>query len=189
MSNHEILHAISSSNDSTIVVEVFETRLMRKYKHFLVFENFSGELRYTPEHPEKSQLTVSIDAKSIACRDQWLKANKRQRVADYIRELALQADSHPNIQLTSNQMAPKALRGYAADAALKIRGMTRTLKFNMVFSNKSAECFQIDADATFRLSDFGIKPPAALFGMIETKDQAVVHMTLLATPRSTSASA
>jgi hypothetical protein len=42
--------------------------------------------------------------------------------------------------------------------------------------------FQIDADAMLRLSDFGIKPPTALLGMIGTKNEVLIHLLLWAIP-------
>src|SRR5689334_9983988 len=62
MPSTELLHTISPSNESTIAVEVIETRLMRKHKHVLVFENYTGELHYSPDHLERSRLTIDIDS-------------------------------------------------------------------------------------------------------------------------------
>lgn len=181
MADREILHTISSSNDSTIVAEVVETRLMHKYKHFLSFEKFKGELRYSPGHPENSRLTLDVDARSIVCRNQWLRASKQRRMAEYIRDLALKADAHPTIQFSSYRMSAKALRGYIVEGVLTVRGTTHAFKMNVGFVSTGADRLQIEADAVFRLSEFGIKPPSSLFGMIETKDQVLVHLQMCAT--------
>jgi polyisoprenoid-binding protein YceI len=182
MDNPEILHIISPSNESTIAVEVVEARLMRKYKHTFVFENYTGKLYYSPDQPEKSRLNIDIDARSIVCRDRGLKANKQRRMADHVREVALEAKSHPKICFSSSELTAKPLRGFVMQGSLDVRGRTQALKMNVVFNSRNATRFQIDADAICRLSDFGIKPPSAFFGMIETKDEAVIHLLLWTTP-------
>jgi len=42
----EALYTILPSNDSTLAIELFKSGLMRRKKHTLFFENFSGELSY-----------------------------------------------------------------------------------------------------------------------------------------------
>ena len=182
MAIREVLHTISSSSESAIAVEVFETRLMRKHKHTLVFESFTGELHFTPDHPERSRLTLDVDAKSVVCRDRFLKANKQRRVAEYVRDLVLEANSHPNIHFFAERLSAKALRGYVMEGELKLRGTVRALKMNVVLNERKDDRLQIDADARFQLSDFGIKPPSSLFGLIGTKDEVLVQMVLWTSP-------
>jgi polyisoprenoid-binding protein YceI len=176
----EIPYTISPSEDSTIAVEVFKTRLMRKRKHLLFFQNFGGQLIYSPERPESSQLTMTVDAKSIVCRDQWLKARKRQRITEYARARALATDQHPEIEFSSNRVVPKPLRGYVVEGVLKVCGVTRILKVNLVVSPRTDGRLQLDADSSIRLTDFGITPPSSYFGLAGTKDEAVLHFMLWA---------
>jgi polyisoprenoid-binding protein YceI len=180
MADHEILHAISSSDDSAIVAEVHETRLMRKYKYFLAFENFRGELHYVPNHPEKSRLTLDLDARSVSCRDRSLRESKQRRVAEYVREQILNAGTYPAIQFSSYQISAKALRGFAVEGVLTVRGTTRAFKMNAVISPASADRLEIEADSLFRFSEFGAKAPSSLFGMVETSDQVLIHLRLYA---------
>jgi polyisoprenoid-binding protein YceI len=182
MANREVLHTISSSSESAIAVEVFETRLMRKHKHTLVFESFSGQLHFTPDHPERSRLSLDVDAKSVVCRDRFLKENKQRRVADYVRDLVLEANSYPSIHFCSDRMSAKALRGFVMEGELKLRGTVRALKMNVVLNARKDARLQIDADGKFQLSDFGIKPPSSLFGLIGTKDEVLIQMLLWTAP-------
>ena len=78
MSAAEVLYTILPSNDSTLAIEVVKTGLLRQKKHILFFENFSGNLRYTPYHPESSRVDLLVDARSVVCRDRWLKSKKQQ---------------------------------------------------------------------------------------------------------------
>src|SRR6185437_6006601 len=133
----ETPYTISASEDSTIAIEVFKTRLMRKRKHLLFFQNFSGEFLHSSERPESSQLNLTIDAKSVVCRDQWLKARQQRRVTEYARDIALAAERHPEIQFSSSRVAIKPLRGLTFEGVLNVCGVTRVLKLNLVLSPRS----------------------------------------------------
>lgn len=175
----EIPYTISASDDSTIAVEVFKTRLMRKRKHLLFFQNFSGHFLHSSERPEDSQLKLTIDAKSVICRDQWLKVRQQRRVTEYARN-ALAAERHPEIQFSSSRVAIKPLRGFTFEGVLNVCGVTRVLKLNLVLSPRSNARLQLDADASIRLTDFGITPPSSRFGLAGTKDDALIHLLLWA---------
>ncbi|HEY7302967.1 MAG TPA: YceI family protein [Bryobacteraceae bacterium] len=176
----EAQYTISPSEDSTIAVEICKTGLMRKRKHLLFFQNFSGELSYSSEQAEVSRLDVTVDAKSIVCRDQWLKARKQRRITEYARSRALAVDRHPEIRFSSNRIAPKPLRGFIVEGVLNVCGTTRVVKVNLVLSVRTDGRLQLDADSSIRLTDFGISPPSSYFGLAGTKDEAVIHLLLWA---------
>jgi len=175
-----VQYTISPSEDSTVAIEIFKTGLLRKHKHLLFFQNFGGELVYSPEQPEASRLNMTIDANSIVCRDRWLKSRKQRRVAEYARSLANAAGKHPEIRFSSNRVAPKPLRGFVVEGVLNVCGTTRVLKVNLVLSPRTDGRLQLDADSSFRLTDFGISPPSSYFGLAGTKDEAVIHLLLWA---------
>lgn len=178
----EIFHAISPSNDSTIALEVFKTGLLRRRKHILFFENFQGELYYAPHRPESSHVKLCVDTRSLVCRDQWLRPKKQQAVTRFARDKALSAAQHPEIRFSSTRISAKPLRGFVVEGVLDICNITRTVKVNVVLNPMKHDRFQIDGDAAIHLSDFGVKPPTALLGMIGTKDEALVRLLLWATP-------
>jgi polyisoprenoid-binding protein YceI len=178
MTDSDVVHSISSLTDSMIVAQVLETRLMRKHKYFVCFESFKGELHYCPNHPERSRLTLNIDAASVACRDKTLRGSKQRRVADYVRESVLNASAHPGIQFASYQISTKAIRGMTVEGVLTVRGTTRVIRMNAVFTPRRPDRLEIEADSLLRFSEFGVKPPSSLFGMIETSDQVLVHLQL-----------
>jgi polyisoprenoid-binding protein YceI len=181
MSTREQLYSISPSNDSTVALELSKTGLMRRNKHILFFENFRGELSYGPDPIPASRVNLIIDAASVVCRDKWLRANRQQAVTRYARAEALLADRHPQIEFLSSRISNKALRGLVVEGVLNIRGITRTLKINVVLTPMKHDRLQIDGDAVFRLSDFDIQPPSKFFGLIGTRDEALLRLLLWAT--------
>lgn len=188
MGNRDVLHVISSRDDSTIVAQVHETRLMRKRKYFLWFESFRGELHFSADHPERSRLTIDIEAASVVCRDRSLRAKKQRRLTDCVRDVALNADVHPSIQFSSSRVVVKALRGVVVEGLLTLRGATGAVKMNAVFHPAGTNRLDIEADSAFRLSEFGIKAPSSLFGMRETSDQVLIHLQMRAKAKEIQAS-
>jgi polyisoprenoid-binding protein YceI len=178
MADCGILYSISSVNDSTIVAEVLQKRLLRQHKYFLAFERFTGELRNFPDQPERSQLALDIDAMSISCPDGRLSASKQRRVVEYLRGLLKNAATASGIQFRSHRITPKALRGLVVEGTLTVHGVTRAFKMNAVFAAKSEGRLEIEADSIFRFSEFGLDTPSSLFGMVKTSDQAVIHFHL-----------
>ncbi|HZQ55697.1 MAG TPA: YceI family protein [Bryobacteraceae bacterium] len=177
-------YTISPSNDSTLAIEVFKTGLYRRKKHILFFEKYNGELWFTPDRPEASQVRLVVEAASVVCRDIWLSEKKRQAVSQFVRKEALDASTYPLIEFTSTRLCAKQLRGFTVEGVLKIRGVTRVVKVNVVLSPRKNDRFQVDGDATLRLSDFSVPRPAALFGLAGTKNEALIRLLLWALPRT-----
>jgi polyisoprenoid-binding protein YceI len=182
MSAAEVLYTILPSNDSTLAIEVVKTGLLRRKKHILFFENFRGNLRYTPYHPESSRVDLLVDARSVVCRDTWLKSKKQQGVTTYVRDEALSADRYPEIRFASTRIRSKPLRGFVVEGELKIHGVSRIVKVNVVLSPRNQDRFQLDGDTTICLSDFGLERPSSLLGLVGTKDEALIRLLLWATP-------
>ncbi len=182
MSVREVPYTISPSNDSTLAIELSKTGLMRRKKHTLFFERFSGNLSYVADQPEISRASIVIDANSVVCRDTWLKSKKQQLVTQYVRDEVLVTDGHPEVQFSSSRISAKALRGFVVEGELQICGASRMVKVNVVLNEKKHDTIQVDGDATICLSDFGIKPPSAMLGLIGTRDEALVRILLWATP-------
>jgi polyisoprenoid-binding protein YceI len=181
MLTEQTFYTILPSNDSTLAVEVYKTGLMKRKKHLLFFEQFRGELYYVPEHPETSRVKMTIDVASLVCRDKWLKAKRQQHISSYTRNEVLAADQYPHITFASNRVTPKRIRGFAVEGVLSIRNMTRAVNLNLVVNQTKPETLQIDGDAVFRLSEFGIRQPSSLFGLVGTKDEVLIRLLLWAT--------
>jgi polyisoprenoid-binding protein YceI len=189
MPSSEALYTISPSVDSTLALEVFKTGLMRRKKHVLFFERFSGTLSYIAHKPECSRADIVVDANSITCRDPWLNPKQRQQLMQYCKQEALVSDGHQQICFCSRRISAKPLRGFEVEGELKVCDVGRIVKVNVVLSERKHDIFQIDGDTTVRLSDFGIKPPSSMFGLIGTRDEALVRILLWARPVGASSAA
>ncbi|MBV9767751.1 MAG: YceI family protein [Acidobacteriaceae bacterium] len=178
----EVLYTILPSPDSTLAIELLNRRFFKQNKHILSFENFRGELSYVADRPEASKVNLMIEAASVTCRDKSLNKKKQALLTRYAKEEGLSVAHHPEIRFASTRISPKPLRGFVVEGVLTVRGIGRVVKLNIVLNPMKYDRFQIDGDTSVRLSDFGAKPPSSLFGLIATKDEALVRLLLWATP-------
>jgi len=154
---------------------------MRRKKHLLFFEGFRGELCYVSDGLESSHVKIAIDTDSLVCRDKWLKPRRQDEICRYARNEVLAADRYPQITFASNRMTAKPIRGFTVEGDLKVRDMTRTVSVNVVVNQTKPQILQIDGDATFRLTEFGIRKPSSFLGLIGTKDEVLIRLLLWAT--------
>lgn len=179
------VYTISPSNDSTLAFQVLQKGLIGgKKKHTLFFENFSGELHLAEDDPTPSQMLLTIDASSIICRDGRVREKEIRKFTERARD-ALETKRYAEIRYHSTQIRARTLRGFVATGVLQIRSITRQVNINLTSNQKARDEFQLDGDATIRLSDFDLPRPSALFGLIRTSDEITVHLLLWARARNT----
>ena len=184
MPTSEAFYTITPTNDSTLVIEILKTGFLRRRKHHIFFERFAGELCYLPEKPEASHVTLTIESGSAVCRDKWLNTRKRESVSRYVRNHALNASTHPTIRFISRRIDLKPLRGFVVEGELKIAGVSRIVKVNVVLTPGRQQSLQIDGDTTIKLTDFGIQRPSSFLGLIGTKDEALIRALIWAVPNN-----
>ncbi|MBV9085727.1 MAG: YceI family protein, partial [Acidobacteriaceae bacterium] len=184
MPTSEALYTISPTNDSTLVIEILKTGLLRRRKHHIFFEKFVGNLCYSAERPEASKVSLTIESASAVCRDQWLNKRKQASVTRYVRDRALQSSAHPTIQFVSRRIELKPLRGFVVEGELKILGVSRVIKVNVVLTPGRQESLQVDGDTIIKLSDFGIQRPSSFFVLAGTQDDALIRALVWAVPQA-----
>ncbi len=89
------------------------------------FKNVRGTLRFDPEHPEHSAVSIKIDASNLWSGEPDRDAHLRS--ADF-----LDVEKHPEITFSGDQVELLGAREYLVRGDLTIRGVTRkvALKVN-----------------------------------------------------------
>ncbi len=120
---------------------------------------------------------VSIPIGSLRC------SGGRPMESDMSR--SLKADRYPTIGfrfsgLRSGITHDIDSRSFTATVAgqLSLAGVNREVAFDVVARRVSSSRFRLQASIPARMTDFGIKPPAALFGMIKAADELSVTLDL-----------
>ena len=98
---------------------------------------------------------------------------------------ALKADRHPQVAFTFRQLRGGVQHDldsglYHATIAgdLTLAGVTRTIDLQISAQRVSRTTFRVRAELPLRMTDFGIKPPSALFGAIRAKNSLTVRFDL-----------
>ncbi len=138
---------IAPGPESYIRLEVLKTGLMKGKKHVFEFPAYRGKGERNPNRYE-----ISLDARRIECKDDWLKADDLKKVAAYAVKDMLDAERHPEIRYKSES------------GLLTIRG--KSAPIGVVYKETSANVFEGSATVDMRL--FGLKPPSAALGTIGT---------------------
>jgi len=67
-------------------------------------------------------------------------------------------------------------------ADISLAGVTREVEVTIVAERIDRESFRIRADVPLKMTDFGIRPPQALFGLIKAADRLTVSLSLILEP-------
>ena len=174
-------YTITPSAESTFTLEVYKTGLMAGKKHFLFFEQYAGELDYDSQHPENSKVRLTVEARSVTCKDTWIKdKSKRKQVVEAAVNDMMAASQFPQLTFTSTRIAPKSKGQFEIQGDLTVRGITKPITFVTAAKPSGIERLEIDADAEINLKDYGLKPPSAILGLIGTKSNMTLRFLVWA---------
>lgn len=121
--------------------------------------------------------SINIPVKSVNCDNHAMEFDMSK---------ALRSDIFPYITLTIRQVTsidkkPVSLSkptSLLVIADLRIAGKTKTQNIKITGSSKSASSLYFYGTHTFKLTDFDIDPPTALFGVIKVKDDITINFDL-----------
>ncbi len=178
MVTNDTRYIIRPTGESSVAAQVFKSGLMARRKHVLFLQQYSGEVDYDCENPENSRVQLAFDATSVACHDQWLKAEKRQSFLAFVRKEILAADDHEKITFSSNRINRITSTRFQLEGTLNLRGRAKPVLFEVVVIRNGKDRLEIDGTARLRMSDYGIDWPTALVGLIGTKDEIVLRFLL-----------
>ena len=91
---------------------------------------------------------------------------------------ALKADDHPQITfaLTAPVKAvPVGTHTIAAKVNLSIAGVTKAIDMSVTSVSAAHGNIQFEGSKAIKMTDYGIKPPVALFGTMRTGDEITIH--------------
>lgn len=134
--------------DTYVRLEVLKTGLLRGKKHLFVFPVYRGQAERNPNRYE-----ISLDARRIECKDDWLKPGDLKKVSEYAVKDMLDAERNPEIVYKSES------------GLLTIRG--KSAPIGVAYQETSPNVFEGSATVDMRL--FGLKPPTAALGAIGTE--------------------
>jgi polyisoprenoid-binding protein YceI len=174
-------YQIRPTAESTFTLEVSRTGLMAGKKHALFFEQYQGEVEYNAQRPENSKVQLAIEARSVTCKDQWLKdKSKRKKVVELAVNDMMDASQYPQLKFASTRIASKSKGQFEIQGDLTVRGITKPVAFEVAAKPAGEQRLEIDGDAEINLKDYGLKPPSEMMGLAGTKSKMVLRFLVWA---------
>jgi polyisoprenoid-binding protein YceI len=174
-------YRIRPSAESTFTLEVSKTGLMAGKKHLLFFEQYAGEVDYNPLHPEISTVRLTVEARSVTCKDAWVKKKEqRKKIVEAAVNDMMAAGQYPQLTFASTRITSKSRGQFEIQGNLTVRGITKPITFVAAAKPSGIERLEIDGDAQIHLQDYGLKPPSALVGLIGTKSKMTLRFLVWA---------
>jgi polyisoprenoid-binding protein YceI len=177
---------------SRLTVRVLPAGLLASalHAHFFQPENWSGEIAWDSNHPEKVRVGVRVAADSLRDHQPKLSGKDIARVERQVRGAEiLDAARFPEIlfeaaRLEAAELPPGSLGEFRGklSGTLTLHGQSRSLQIP-IQGRVSADRLEANAAVTLRQSDFGIKPYATALGTIAVRDEITIEIALVALPR------
>lgn len=136
---------------------------------FQVRRQDGGDL---PSRVTRAGVTIPVEA--LDCGDGQMDGNLRK---------ALRADAHPTItfEMTAHEMVPTPLKPGSfqvlAKGTLTIAGSAQPIELT-VDGTVEGDRLRIHGSYRMAMSDFGVKPPTAMLGLMKTGDTVTVEFDL-----------
>lgn len=174
-------YEIRPSTESTFALEVSKTGLMTGKKHVLFFEQYTGEVNYDSQHPENSSARLTVEARSVTCKDAWLKKkeDRMKIVAAALNEM-MAASEYPQLTFSSTRISAKPQGQFEIQGSLTVRGVSKPITFVAAAKPSGIDRLEIDGDAEIDLKDYGLKPPSSMGGLIGTKSKMTLRFLVWA---------
>ena len=115
-----------------------------------------------------------IESIDFTCKVEDIESGKR--IMDSKAYDALQEKRHPQIsfQLHPNNQVKVSGKKVSLTGDMTIAGKKREVNVNCIFDVKNDNQFSVSGEVPLKMSEFGIEPPTAMLGTLETGDQVVV---------------
>lgn len=104
-------------------------------------------------------------------------------IMDRLIRSALKANEHPVISYIADEPASDIAGDvvqFVSTGQLTLAGQTRDVAVDVSGERRDDGRFRFSGSAPITMSDFGIRPPVAMFGALRTADNVVVHFDIVA---------
>lgn len=174
-------YSIQPHSNAHFELRAYKTGLMSGKKHVFRFDRFEGRLAFDPEHVKDSSVAFTVDSDSIVCLDDWVGEKDRGKILDEARGNMLAVKKFPQMRFESTSFEPAGADAYKVTGHLTIRDKTQDVTVSLKM-HREGEALLFDGESVVSLTDYGLKPPSAAFGMIGTKNEMDVSFALRAEP-------
>ena len=180
MPDEPVRYSIRPGAESTFTLEVFKNGLLTGKKHLLFFEQYEGEIEYNPQRVEDSRVRFSVQARSVTCKDTWVKPEDRKKILDAAINDMMAAAQYPQLSFVSSRITSKSKGIFDVEGDLTVRGISKPITFQAAVKPVGDTRLEIDGDARISHKDYGLKPLSRFGGLVGTKDQMLLRFLVWA---------
>jgi polyisoprenoid-binding protein YceI len=137
-------------------------------------------LQYDEAAPEKSRITLRIDAASIQCKDDWLSEKDRAKVLEEARGNMLEVSRHKELVFVSKSIRKQPDGSFAVGGELSIRGIPKPSTVQVRLQPGEQGKLRFTGESVIDMTAWGLKPPRAALGAIGTDKLMTVRFALAA---------
>lgn len=108
--------------------------------------------------------------------------SEKGKIMDRLMYRALKSGTHPTI--TYSLSAAESLGGDSllTKGELRAAGVTRAAPMTVEWLPQDGGAFRVRGSHEVRMTDYGMKPPTAMFGALHTRNEVVVHFDVIFLP-------
>jgi hypothetical protein len=137
---------------------------------------------FAEEAAARSMIELAIMAESIVLKDAWIGRGDAKRVHKMASRKMLSVEEFPELRFASSRICERADSQYELDGTLTLRAIARPVQLTLRVEEHIGECVRLSGHAGIKLTDFRLKPPSFLFGVIGTRDEIDVEFVLTGRP-------
>lgn len=177
-------YTIGPAPGARLALTVEKTGLLRGKKHLFLFEKYEGKLSFDAKNPAAASVQLTIDSRSLVCKDDWVSAKDLKSVQKTALEDMLDAERSPAMTFSSAAVKAAAADGewFDVQGTLTIRGRAKpsAVRVRLPAAGRGEAEMKLEGSSIIRITDYGLKPPSAVLGAIGTKDEMTLAFTVVA---------
>jgi polyisoprenoid-binding protein YceI len=173
-------YEVRPAADSRFALTVEKTGLYRGKKHLFLFEKYQGSLQFDAAKPTESKIQLTIDSGSAVCKDDWVSAGDLKKVMQTTFEDMLAVKRYPSMSFTSSAIKDLGDGKFEAQGTLTIREIAKPAVVTVQLNAANPAQLRLDGSAKIKLTDYKLKPPSAVLGVVGTKDEMTLNFTISA---------
>ncbi len=131
---------------------------------------FSADVRTSPDGAPAS-VTLTVDVQAMESR--------KSTIMDRLMRGALDADTHDTISFVSDSIDPSDEGAFAARGELELAGTKQPVTVAVTRGVNTTGQVVWEGSVPLLMTDFGIKPPKAMFGALHTGNEVTVRFRLV----------
>ncbi len=172
------------SRASSFTVRVFPAGMLASFGHSPTFaiRDFSGEARFSPDHPGDASLSIRIRAESLEVTDD-IKSSDRREIESTAKQSVLETAKFAEISFESTRVTASRIGEGRYSAAIRgnlsLHGVIQAIEVPAQLT-QMGDTLRASGEFSLSQSRFSIKPVSVAGGALRLKDELKFKFDIVA---------